>query len=237
METVAFVLYPLIELLKAILEAINQVISNYGLAIILLSLLVRLVTFPFSRMAKRAEQKHSQRQLVMEPALVEIRANSTGRVRFERTEALYQKHHYHPIHAVFSLLPLFLQLPFLLAALVLLTSYSSLEGRSFLFLSDLGSPDQLIPLSFVGAGVNLNILPLLLTGVAIVESIIKRNATKSGRLKFMIVATVIVILIYPLPAAVCLYWLTSNVVSLLSELNGIAQVANQKKLDVTNAIL
>ena len=106
-----------------------------------------------------------------------------------------------------------------------------------MFLSDLGSPDQLIPLSFMGAGVNLNILPLLLTGVAIVESIIKRNATKSGRLKFMIVATVIVILIYPLPAAVCLYWFTSNVVSLLSELNGIAQVANQKKLEVKNAIL
>ncbi|MEQ8860769.1 MAG: membrane protein insertase YidC [Pseudomonadales bacterium] len=211
METIALLLTPVISLMRVMLEVLNSVVLSYGFSIILLSMVMRLLMMPIAKRAIRAEQRHAQIQLQMAPSLACIRANFEGRQRFERTEALYEKHDYHPIHSITSLGPLLLQLPFLLAALFLLTGYDALDGQSFLFIDDLGAADGLISFQ----GVVINLLPLLLTAVAIVEAFVKPNTSTNSKLKFIVVATVIAVLIYPLSAAVCLYWLTSNLWSLI----------------------
>lgn len=227
MDTIALLLTPLISLMRVMLEGLNSMVLSYGLSIILLSITMRLLMTPIIRLAIRAEQRHSHIELEMAPELASIRSNFVGRERFERTEALYGEHDYHPIHSVVSLGPLLLQLPFLLAALFLLTRYDALDGQSFLFINDLGAADGLI--SF--GGIVINLLPLLLTAIAILESLVKRNSTTASRLKFIVVATVIVILIYPLSAAVCLYWLTSNSWSFVAEACSVWRLAGSNRVD------
>jgi YidC/Oxa1 family membrane protein insertase len=214
MDLLRALLSPLTALLEAVLNIIHAVVGDYGLAIIALSVLVSLALTPITVMARRLEEKEKARQEKMAPLIAAVRAQYRGQERFEKTDEIYQQFGYHPIKAMISLLPLFVQLPFLLAALFLLTDYPPLQGEPFLFVGDLSQPDAVARV----AGFPLNVLPLALTGVAIIDSWVRPEATKQSKQRFLIVALVLLVLIYPLPAAVSLYWMTSNLVSLVKSL-------------------
>ena len=213
MEILAILLSPIILAMSGALEIFRAATGSYGLAIVLLSVAVRIASIPVSRLGKKYEDRERNVQHRMAPALARARSESSGRGRFERTEEIYAEHGYHPIHSLASLLPLAVQIPFLLSALVLLVGNSSLAGQSFLFIEDLARPDAFLSIRHNGAELAVNILPLALTAVAIIESRI-RDDTRSARLRFLIMSLILVVLIYPLAAAVCLYWLSSNVWSL-----------------------
>lgn len=218
MDFLQKVLWPLTSLLRLVLEAIVPIVHSYGLAVMLLSILVSVMLTPITRAARRMEMFDKERQERMAPLIAEVRANYRGQDRFEKTDEIYQQFNYHPVKSMGSLLPLLVQLPFLLAALFLLLDYPPLAGQSFLFIGDLSRPDGAI--SLLGEGRSVNALPLILTLVAIIDSVIRPEATRQTRLRFLIVSAVLVILIYPFPAAVCLYWLTSNLVSLIRSIVG-----------------
>lgn len=198
--------------MEFVLRGFHVLFGSYGVAIILLSVVVRVVTSPLSVIGRRQAERERLVQARMQPALAEARAHYRGRERFEKIDAIYTEHGYHPIQSMATLLPLMVQIPFLLAALLLLVDDPALAGERFLFINNLAQPDGLLRLPF--AGITVNLLPLLLTGIAIVESVTTVNSTRQSRIRFLIVALVLVVLIYPLPAAVCLYWLASNFWSL-----------------------
>jgi membrane protein insertase Oxa1/YidC/SpoIIIJ len=102
-----------------------------------------------------------------------------------------------------------LQIPFLISALLLLSSYPPLSAQPFLVINDLSRPDELLPM---GAA-TINLLPILICLTALAESAIN-DADGRTKLRFLIVTGVIAVLIYAAPAGVCLYWLTSNMLSL-----------------------
>jgi YidC/Oxa1 family membrane protein insertase len=216
MEYLSSLLSPLTRILQFLLEAIVQVTGSYGLSIMLLSVVVSVVLTPITALARRLEEKDKARQDKMAPLIANIRTNYRGQERFEKTDEVYQQFDYHPIKSMASLLPLFVQLPFLLAALFLLVKYPPLVGNSFLFIPDLSQPDGLIALP--GLPWVLNLLPIALTGVAVFESMIRMEATRQSRQRFLVVAIVLLFLIYRFPASVSLYWLTSNLFSLFRSL-------------------
>lgn len=214
MDYLRSLLWPLSELLRLVLELLVPLVGGYGLAIVCLSLIVSTVLSPITGLARRLEAADKERQELMAPEIAKAKRESSGRDRFERIEEIYQAHGYHPIKSMGSLLPLLVQLPFLLAALFLLTDYPPIVGQTFLFVRDLSLPDGLLPLG----GLSVNLLPLLLTAVAVLESFLRPESTVQSRIRFLIVAVVLVVLIYPFPAGVCLYWLTSNLASLVRSL-------------------
>lgn len=216
MEILTTILWPLMAVLEAVLGLLHTLTGSYGLSIICLSILVSAALMPVSAHARRLEQKDKDRLAAMAPKLAEIKAQSTGQERFERTDEVYQEHGYHPIKSMVSLLPLLIQLPFLLAALFLLSNYSPIQGQPFLFIPDLAAPDHLIKLF----GVTVNVLPIALVGVTLVEAWLKKESTAQSRWRFLIIALVILVLIYPAPSAVCLYWFTSTCFSLMRTVVG-----------------
>lgn len=203
------ILSPIMAAMGFVLELAYRLVGSYGAAIVILALAVRLATAPIVKLARRAQERSRKVVQAMEPELAQIRATSTGRERFERTEEVYQRHDYHPIHSVTSLLPIFLQLPFLLSALFLLSDFPALAGQPFLFVPDLSRPDGLILLG----DVTLNLLPILITAIPLLESRLS-DANAGERARFLIIALVVAALIYAAPAAVCLYWLTTTLISL-----------------------
>ena len=192
MDILRSLLWPLTELLRVVLDALVVVTGSAGLAIMLLSVIVSFALSPITGIARRLEEADKRRAEHMAPAIAEAKLNYTGQERFERVDEIYQQHGYHPIKSMASLLPLMVQLPFLLAALFLLTDYPPIVGDPFLFIRDLAQPDSLIPV----AGYAINALPLLLTVVSVAESIIRPESTAQTRFRFLIVALVLVILIY-----------------------------------------
>jgi hypothetical protein len=101
MELLSLLLSPLSAAMRFLLDAYRAAIGSYGPAIILLSATVRLLTFPINRMATAAEARDRGVRDAMEKDLREIRRTSKGRERFERIDALYQRHKYHPIQSMF----------------------------------------------------------------------------------------------------------------------------------------
>ena len=214
MEFLRSILWPLTEAMRILLEGLTAVVGGHGVAIMLLSVIVTTLLSPVTKLARRYEAADRLRQDRMADGIAEAKATTTGRERFERIDAIYKEHNYHPIKSMASLLPLFVQLPFLLAALFLLTDYPAIQGERFGPIPDLSRPDALVTI----ASQPLNVLPILLTLVAVVEALVGPESTRQSRLRFFVVAVVLLVLIYPLPSAVCLYWLTSNLMSFLRSL-------------------
>lgn len=200
-------LFPLIWIMQRILDSIADATGSWGLAIVTLSLFMRLPILPISRFADRLVAAEQQKQLDMAPELADAKSNFSGRKQFEVIESIYQRHEYHPIQSLKLSLPLALQIPFLLSALFLLVDHPSLTGSSFLFIASLSEPDALLP---VGGDHHINLLPVALTLIALLEARIRPGANVVAQRRFAILTAVIAILIYSLPAAVCLYWTASN---------------------------
>ncbi len=66
-------------------------------------------------------------------------------------------------------------------------------------------PDALLAYSFAETDVEVNLLPLLLIGIALMDSYLKPTSTRQTQMRFLIVCIVLLLLIYELPAPVCLY--------------------------------
>ena len=208
------VLFPIIWLFRQIIDILYALSGNYGLAIIGLSLIVALATYPLAGYGRRAEMRHKSIIDAMTPEIDAAKASFKGEERFHAIDAIYQKHKYHPIHSISTISGFALQIPFLLSSLVLLISYPPLEGQSFLLIDDISKPDQLLSI----AGLGINVLPLVMTVLALGEAMIKPEMDTGSRNRFFLVSLGLLVIVYPLPAAVVLYWTANNVWSFLRSL-------------------
>ncbi len=190
-----------------VLEVFYSIVGSYGLSIVLLSLFMAIVSYPIVRLGLRAEQRHKDKVNLMSSELMEIKANFKGEKQFRRIERLYQKHNYHPIKSIFSAAGFMIQLPFLLAAMLMFLSYPPMEGVSFGPLNDLMGSDHLLPMG-------VNFLPFVMSGIAIFDAYQRPNLLSADRNKFILISVVLCVLVYSLPSAVIFYWICNNIWSL-----------------------
>jgi membrane protein insertase Oxa1/YidC/SpoIIIJ len=169
-------------------------------------MVVRLVTYPINKASSRLEERERLMQAAMSPAIAAAKSAYKGRERFEAIDAVYMAHNYHPIKSLVTLTPLLLHIPILIAAVKLFVDYPALISTNFLFINDLSQPDQLLSLG----GFKINLLPPALALIAVLDSLLNPRMTKQSRIRFLGITVVLLALIYPLPAAVCLYWFSSN---------------------------
>src|SRR5690606_37246498 len=116
---------------------------NYGIAIILLTVLVRLCMFPLSKRQALNAQKMQQLQPEMKRITEKYKSKPEERMR--ATQELYRKHNFNPMAGC---LPMFIQLP------IFVGLYRSLAGTVELreaplfgphidWASNLAAPDML----------------------------------------------------------------------------------------------
>ena len=118
---------------------------------------------------------------------------------------------YSPVMVFRGSLPLLLQIPFFTAAYSYLSTLSVLKGESFLMLSNLGRPDQLIVL---GAA-TLNLLPILMTLINFISGMIyTRGFPMKDKAQVFILALVFLVILYRCPSGLVLYWTLNNLFSL-----------------------
>jgi YidC/Oxa1 family membrane protein insertase len=204
------ILSPLIFVLALVLGTLQDFTGSYGIAIILLSAFVAIVTYPLSVQAQRIELRDKQLHQQMASKLQYAKANFKGEQQFNEIEKSYIEHNYHPIKSVKSATGFAFQLPFLLSSLLLLWGFQPLAGQSFLFLADLSQPDAFLSL---GASA-INVLPLIMVAITLCETAIKPELTVAGRIKFSFITLTILVLIYTLPSAVVLFWTSNSTISL-----------------------
>lgn len=124
---------------------LSKHIANYGIIILILTLLIKLVLFPFTYKTYRSQAKMK----VLGPEIKEINdkypGNDNAMIRQQKTMELYSKAGVSPMGGC---LPMLLQMPILVAMFSFFPSCIELRGQSFLWATDLSAPDTVSWLSW-----------------------------------------------------------------------------------------
>jgi YidC/Oxa1 family membrane protein insertase len=209
----------------AVLESFHWLVGNYGLSILMLTVLVRLCMFPLSRKQALSARKMSELQPEMKKINEKYKTNAEQRTR--AMQELWKKHNYNPMGGcllVFVQLPIFMGLYRSLMVNVELRQ-ASLLGHGIRWCSNLSAPDMLwnwqnvIPSWLSGEtawlGPYLNILPLLTVGLFVwQQSMFMPPATDDNTalqqkiMKFMTLG--MGILYFKVASGLCLYFIASS---------------------------
>lgn len=208
-------LAPLVTFLGWLLGAVNAVVANYGISIILLAALLRTVLLPVSLYGARQQRSFQQKSRDLAPLLAEIRKRHARDPdkEYSETIALHRQHGLNPTAQLKGCLPLLIQLPLLLALYQLLKTSPELIEESFLWIDDLALPDRLFSLGFslpyLGDSFNLLPLVMFLAQVDIASSL--EAPSKSKSLSKYVFPITMLLLFYPFPAGCMLYWTVGNI--------------------------
>ncbi|MDE6333586.1 MAG: membrane protein insertase YidC, partial [Muribaculaceae bacterium] len=145
---------------------LSSFISNYGIIILLLTIFIKLIIFPFTFKSFKSQA----RMRVLQPEIKEINDKYPGQEnamkRQQETMALYSRTGASPFSGC---LPMIFQMPVLIAMFSFFPSAIELRGQSFLWAHDLSAPDFIVTLPFsipfYGNGVSLFCLLMTIVNV------------------------------------------------------------------------
>ena len=192
------------------LNLFNNLIPNYGVAIILLTILVRVLFWPLTHKSTVGMKKMQE----IQPLMKEIQAkykDNPQRLQQE-TWALYKEKKVNPMS---SCLPMLVQIPVFIALFNVLRSAVELRYAPFLWIGDLSEPEALFASWFPFGG--LNILPILMAATMALQSALTPSTGDKNQQKMMMVFMPIMMLFmfYSFPSALSLYWTLSQVFSIV----------------------
>ena len=192
-----------------VLNLFYALIPNYGVAIILLTILVRILFWPLTHKSTIGMRKMQE----IQPLLKEIQAKYKGNPQRlqQETWQLYREHKVNPLS---SCLPMLVQIPVFFALFVVLRGAVELRYAPFLWIDDLSQPEALLAGTFPFGG--LNILPILMAATMALQSALTPSAGDKSQQRMMMVFMPIMMLVmfYNFASALSLYWTLSQVMSI-----------------------
>jgi len=217
-------------ILKWILNIFYKVIPNYGVAIILLTILIKLILQPFSKKGMESTAKMAALQPQM-TALQEKYKDDPEQLNLAISK-LYKEEGINPMG---SCIPMLIQFPVFIALYGLLNNHFELRGAMFIpgWITDLSVPETVftLPFSIPFLGPQIHLLPILYTFSMIFSmKITQTSSTQSaqaGTMAFMTYGMPIIFffILYNAPSGLLLYWSVMNVISIGQQI-----VVNKKKV-------
>jgi membrane protein insertase Oxa1/YidC/SpoIIIJ len=206
METLAFVLAPIIWVMLQTYEFYQGLVSSAGLSVILVSITFSILLLPLQTWGRRYENRLSAKIATVNAEVSPLKKQFKGEILFNETEKVYKKFHYHPIQNIGLGTSFLVMIPVLLSAIVLFTGDTVLAGKSFLLIDDLSAPDRLLG--------PVNVMPFVMFAVTLADANIRYRNDKPSRQRFYIISCVLLLLVYNMAAGLILYWTTSNIFSM-----------------------
>ncbi len=201
-----------------------HVVSHWGLAIVSLGVLLKLVLFPVQIAVTRMQDEVSRVRSLLEPQLAEIKANHDGEEAHRRVMAAHKALGVTPFYPLKPSMGLLIQVPVWIAVFNALGEMPQLAGQSFLWIEDLAYPDAIavMPFSVPLFGATVHLLPFVMAGVACLAARTIPNdrwskierARQRRTLYWM--AAAFLFLFYPFPAAMVLYWTMNNLLQIVA---------------------
>ena len=187
------------------------IFKNWGLSIAIFSASVSLILFPFTSKSSKAMRKMQQVQPEIEELKTKYKDNPQKLQK--ETIGLYRKYKINPLGGC---LPLLFQIPVIMAFYQIVYRFIEFRGASFLWIKDLSAPDRFMALPFPAPVNYLNLLPILLMVMGIIQQKITTSSSTGSQQKSMglFFAVFIGIIFYGFPAALTLYWLIQNIFTL-----------------------
>jgi YidC/Oxa1 family membrane protein insertase len=211
----------------AILHFFYSIVGNYGIAIVMLTVLVRGAMFPIS--FKQTQNMARMQALKPEMDRITEKYKTDMQKRSQAIQELYRKHSINPLGGC---LPVFLQLPIFIGLYRALMvdvelRLSPLFSHAIRWCSNLAAPDMFLNWSAImpefvkngigifGLGPYLNILPLVTVGLFLVtqkmampEPTNEQMAMQQKMMKYM--TMFMGLLFYKVASGLCLYFIASS---------------------------
>ena len=210
-------------------------IGAYGLAIVILTIIVRLLLAPLFHLQLRLSRRSMEQQKKVAPELAELRKKYKNDPQKQQQEmmALYRQHGINPLGGLSGCLPALLQFPILTALYYVF--YGNAKNHTFadhfLFvphLNDLPSTHALVPGLPIPTLVYL-IIPLLAAGTTFVQSRMmqqplspvpteqEQQTQQMTRTMQVMMPLMIAYFAIVTPAGLGLYWFVSNCFSIIQQ--------------------
>lgn len=192
----------LYDIFETILRAINGNVHNFGLSIILLTILIKIILLPLTL----KQDKSMKEMKALQPKIDELKKKykNDSQMLNQKTAELYKEHKVNPAAGC---LPIIIQLPILWALFGVLRQEGVVPEEAFLWLPSLKNPDPLY------------ILPILNGVISYLQQHLMGNSTENSPMKNMkyIFPIMMVFISYKMPGGLQVYWLTSSLTGVIQQ--------------------
>src|SRR6266404_3961457 len=191
------------------LNTIHSFVKSYGIAILVLTLVVRLVLWPLQTKANQTMRKTA----LLGPKMQELREKyKDDPTRMNReVMKLYKQYGINPVGGC---LPMAIQIPIFFGLYQMLAQAVELRNAKFLWVHDLSQPDTVAHLPVLGWPIN--IIPLLMAATQVwLMAMTPKTGDPTQRRIMMFPPLMFLFFCYNFAAALALYYTAQNLFSIL----------------------
>lgn len=217
------ILGPLEVFLKWIMEIFYKFVPNWGVSIILMTILMRIVIFPLTKKSSEATLKMQE----LQPRIQEIQSKykDNQQKMNEEMAKFYQSAGYNPLSGC---LPMLIQFPLIFAMYNLFNNYFEFRGAMFIpgWIPDLSQGDSIMTLPFVLpllGWTDVRILPVVYVISQLLFGKVTQTPTtgqQNSTMKIMLYGMPLFFffMFYNAPSGLILYWTLSNILTLVQQI-------------------
>jgi YidC/Oxa1 family membrane protein insertase len=199
------------------LNKLSSIFGSYGLGIIVLTILVKLILWPLTAQATRSQKKMQ----ALQGPLSKLREKHKGSPQKLNQEMMkfYKEHKVNPFAGCW---PILIQIPIFLGMFWMLRSAAELYGQQFMWATDLSEQDNVAMLQ----GFSLNILPIFmvvtqwyqmrLNPMQLGPEMSEAQRINAKMMRFM--PFMFLVFLYFFSSALVLYWTVQNIMTILQTL-------------------
>ncbi len=197
-------------LLLLSMNGLNALGLSYGLAIIAITVIIKLLFWPLTQASTRSMKRMQKLQPQMK-AIQEKFKDDPAKMNKKTMEFMKE----HKVSPLGGCLPLVLQIPVFIGFFKMVQSAIELRGASFLWASDLSRPDTIFTIP--GMDFNVNPLPLLMGGTMLWQASLTppspgMDPAQQKIMKYF--PLIFLFMLYNYSAGLTLYWTVQNLLSI-----------------------
>ena len=222
-ETINYGVFGFIsKILLSLMGLINGLVHNWGLSIIILSIILNGALFPLSLKSFKSMKKMQELHPQMEKLKIQYKDNPQ-KLNKEIME-LYKKYHINPFSGC---LPLILQMPIFIALYNALIRSLDLRNAGFLWIKDLSSPDAVkVPFSLPIIGNSINILPIFMIIAMVIQQKISTKSMggavtaeqkQQQQMMLFLMPVMFGFIFYNMPSGLVLYWVVNTILTIVEQ--------------------
>jgi YidC/Oxa1 family membrane protein insertase len=194
---------------------------GYGLVIILITVLIKVIFWPLTAASTRSMKR--MQALQPEMAALKEKYKDDQQKFMQKQWELYKKHKVNPMSGC---LPMLIQMPVFLGFFTMIRSAIELRGAHFLWAADLSKPDTLfmipgltfIPMISTPQGLPFNLLPMLMGGAMLWQSHLQppspgMDPSQQKIMRYL--PLMFLVFLYNYSAGLALYWTVNNLLTIL----------------------
>jgi YidC/Oxa1 family membrane protein insertase len=180
---------------------------SYGLAIILLTFLIRIIFWPLNHKSMLST-RHMQE---VQPIIAAMRAKFKDNPQRQQQEmmAIYKEHKINPMGGC---LPMLIQIPVFFALFVVLRGAIELRFSSFLWIADLSTQENLFKNVLP---IGINILPIFMGVTMWLQQKMTPTSDPQQQKMMMMMPVLFTFMFYSFPSGLSLYWSVNQVMMIV----------------------